>query len=183
MAQSNEVDRLFLNETITMADIGTGSGAIAVTFKKEWPEAVVTATDISEGALADRQGERTYNRRRHHLYRRKHGRTTRRQKWDVVLSNPPYIAHEEVRCNVEDSFIIRTAQALFADEDGLYFYRKLAENLPPLMNKPHSSVWKLAISKDRLYTNCSQMHFLMRQLKRVQDINGKDRIVFCEISE
>ena len=44
--------KLFPTKKITVADIGTGSGAIAVSFKKEWPEALVTATDISEGALA-----------------------------------------------------------------------------------------------------------------------------------
>ena len=41
-----------LTKQFNVADIGTGSGAIAVSFKKEWPEALVTATDISEGALA-----------------------------------------------------------------------------------------------------------------------------------
>ena len=44
--------KLFATKKITVADIGTGSGAIAISFKKEWPEALVTATDISEGALA-----------------------------------------------------------------------------------------------------------------------------------
>ena len=48
-------------DNITVADIGTGSGAIAITFKKEWPEADVTATDISKGALhvAERNAKRT----------------------------------------------------------------------------------------------------------------------------
>ena len=56
--------RFFLTEKSSVADIGTGSGAIAVSFKKEWPEALVTATDISEGALDDREAERNSERRR-----------------------------------------------------------------------------------------------------------------------
>ena len=43
------------NEPLKLADIGTGSGAIAITMKAEWPQAVVTATDLSEAALKTAQ--------------------------------------------------------------------------------------------------------------------------------
>ena len=55
MVQSNVAAVYFRTKEIKVADIGTGSGAIAISFKKEWPEANVTATDISEAALKRRK--------------------------------------------------------------------------------------------------------------------------------
>ncbi len=58
------------------------------------------------------------------------------EKFDIVLSNPPYIAFDEAQ---EMSTIVLEHEphsALFAEEDGLILYRKLAEQLPALMNKP-----------------------------------------------
>ena len=56
-------------------------------------------------------------------------------KWDVILSNPPYIALDEAAEMSDTVLSHEPHSALFADEDGLYFYRKLAESLPQLMNK------------------------------------------------
>ena len=175
--------KLFHNKKITMADIGTGSGAIAITFKKEWPEAEVTATDISEGALAiaTRNAQKigatvTF----------KEGNMTEPiadKKWDVVLSNPPYIAHEEAASMSPTVLSFEPHKALFADEDGLYFYRKLAENLPALMNKQSligvEIGYKQGPAVHKLFTDA----FPNAKVETVKDINGKDRIVFCEINE
>src|SRR5690606_39378803 len=54
----------------------------------------------------------------------------------IVLSNPPYIAYEEMKEMSDVVVAHEPHQALFADEDGLLLYRKLAENLPALMKKP-----------------------------------------------
>ena len=113
-----------------MADIGTGSGAIAISFKKEWPESLVTATDISEGAFDSCQGECNGKRRRNRFSAKATSRNRLPdEKWDIVLSNPPYIAHEEAVQMSETVFDHEPHSALFAEEDGLYFYRKLAEKL------------------------------------------------------
>ena len=174
---------LFADKTIKMADIGTGSGAIAITFKKEWPEATVTATDISKEALivAERNAEQlgaeiTF----------KEGNLTeplQNTKWDIVFSNPPYIAYEEAESMSETVLAFEPHRALFAEEDGLFFYRKLAENLPALMNKP--SLIGLEIGHQqgpavhKLFTDA----FPNAEVETVKDINGKNRILFCKIDE
>ena len=106
---------LFANKIITMADIGTGSGAIAITFKKEWPEATVTATDISKEALtvAKRNAEQlgaeiTF----------KEGNMTdplKNTKWDVILSNPPYIAHDEAE-SMSETVLASNRIALYSQK-------------------------------------------------------------------
>ena len=119
-----------------MADIGTGSGAIAVSFKKERPESLVTATDISEGALEIAKENAIANDVDIDFRQGELAEPIAGQKWDIVLSNPPYIAHEEVVQMAGTVVDHEPHSALFADEDGLYCYRKLAQKLPPLMNKP-----------------------------------------------
>ena len=174
---------LFANKTIKIADIGTGSGAIAITFKKEWPEAIVTATDISKEALtvAERNAQQlgaeiTF----------KEGNLTdplQNNTWDIVFSNPPYIAFKEADSMSETVLAFEPHRALFAEEDGLFFYRKLAENLPTLMNKP--SLIGLEIGHQqgpavhKLFTDA----FPNALVQTVKDINGKNRLLFCEINE
>ena len=125
----------FLRKKLTVADIGTGSGAIAITFKKEWPEANVTATDISEGALTVAKRNATKNDADITFKQGDLAAPISAQKWDIILSNPPYIAHKEAVEMSDTVLAYEPHSALFAEEDGLYFYRKLAESLPQLMNK------------------------------------------------
>jgi release factor glutamine methyltransferase len=174
---------LFANKTVTMADIGTGSGAIAITFKKEWPEAIVTATDISEEALAvaKRNAEQlgaeiTF----------KEGDMTdpiKNTNWDVILSNPPYIARVEAESMSETVLAFEPHRALFAEEDGLFFYRKLAENLPTLMNKPALIGLEIGHQQGRAVHKLFAEAFPNAKVETVKDINGKNRLLFCEIYE
>lgn len=175
--------RLFQRKEVAVADIGTGSGAIAITMKMEWPEADVTATDISEAALAVakqnagqlgaaitfKQGDLT--------------EPLKTAKWDVILSNPPYIAHNEAQSMTKTVVGHEPHHALFADEDGLFFYRKLAENLPQLMNKPALIGIEIGheqgIAVQKMFTEA----FPTAVVETVKDINGKDRMIFCEICE
>lgn len=168
---------------ISVADIGTGSGAIAVTFKKEWPNAEITATDISPEALrvAESNAER-------------HGAAIKFAEgdltepvsgttWDVVLSNPPYIGREEATSMSGTVLDFEPHQALFAEEEGLYCYRKLAENLPQLMNKPALIGVEIGYAQGAAVHKLLADAFPQASIEIVEDINGKDRILFCEIRE
>lgn len=177
------IPRLFQRKNLAVADIGTGSGAIASTMKMEWPEADVTATDISEGALvvAKQNAEQLGA-----VVTFKQGDLTeplKTTKWDVVLSNPPYIAHNEAQVMAETVVAHEPYNALFADEDGLFFYRKLAENLPQLMNKPGLIGIEIGHEQGRAVHKLFTEAFPTAVVETVKDINGKDRMIFCEICE
>lgn len=114
--------------SIRVLDIGTGSGCIAIAIKKAHPEWEVCGLDISEGALetaqrnAVRNGVKVEWRKADILHDKIEG------KWDVVVSNPPYICDEEktdMSANVLD---YEPHSALFVpDNDPLLFYRRIAE--------------------------------------------------------
>ena len=174
-------NRLFGNQVIQVADIGTGSGAIAVAFKKERPTAQVTATDFSESALevAKRNAER--NEAEITFMQGDMEEPLQQQQWDIVLSNPPYIADHEKSLMSPTVYDFEPLTALFAEEEGLYFYRRLAENLSPLMNRPALIGFEIGYQQGAVVQQYLRQAFPDARVEIVQDINKKDRMVFCEI--
>ncbi len=107
-------------------DLGTGSGAIALSLASELPDADITATDLSEAALqiaaenADRlqHGERV---------RFLHGDLfdpVAGERFDIVVSNPPYVARKDAK-SLPPELAHEPEMALFAGEDGLDVIRRL----------------------------------------------------------
>ncbi len=106
-------------------DIGTGSGAIAVTIAAERPLAMVTATDISEAALhvAADNAERLGVSDRIRLERANLLNGT--EQYDLIVSNPPYIACSEMQSLQAEVREHEPSGALEAGEDGLDIIRAL----------------------------------------------------------
>lgn len=173
--------KLFGNKPIRVADIGTGSGAIAVTFQLEYPSAQVTATDISEAALTVARRNAEQNDSQVTFVQGDLTQPLQDEKWDIVLSNPPYIGVDEASFMSPTVLDYEPHGALFADENGLVLYRKLAETLPAIMKKPALIGLEIgylqASSVQRLFQNA----FPKSKIEVVQDMNGKDRMIFCEI--
>jgi len=119
-------------ERIDLLDIGTGSGCIAIAIAKRCPAVQVVAGDVSAAAL--RVGEE--NARRHAMDRIRFIEADLLNlpadaptKFDIILSNPPYVAdsqRDSLPANVRD---YEPASALFAGPDGLSIYRRFAETV------------------------------------------------------
>ncbi|MDN4492102.1 peptide chain release factor N(5)-glutamine methyltransferase [Ureibacillus aquaedulcis] len=173
---------LFGNQTeLRLADIGTGSGAIAITMKKEWPTAEVVATDISVAAL---ETAKTNAKSLEAKIEFRLGDLTeplKNEKWDVILSNPPYIAFDEAKEMSEVVLEHEPHSALFAEEDGLILYRKLAEQLPNLVKERALIGVEIGYTQGEAVANFFKSSFPQAKVEIVKDINQKNRIVFCEI--
>lgn len=112
----------------TFLDVGTGSGAIAVTLAAELPGASVTATDVSPGAL----GVARKNANRHGVAGRvvflctdAFSALKRGDRFDVVVSNPPYVSEGEWGSLPEEVRSFEPPRALLAGADGLAVLRRL----------------------------------------------------------
>lgn len=115
--------------TLRIIDVGTGSGAIAVTLAKRLPEAELVATDISPEAV----GVARENARRHGVASRisflvcdllDHPGAAGR--WDVIVSNPPYVSEAEFATLPRDVRLHEPRQALVSGPTGAETIRRLA---------------------------------------------------------
>jgi release factor glutamine methyltransferase len=119
---------------LCIADLGTGSGALLLALLTELPKAIGVGTDVSADALAIARG----NARRHGLDRRAvfiacDLATALRGGFDVVVSNPPYIASADIPGLAPEVRLFDPRRALDGGADGFDFYRAIAAVAPALL--------------------------------------------------
>lgn len=170
-------------QELACIDVGTGSGAIAVTMKLEYPSLQVTASDIAESSLqvarrnAERLGAEIDFVQGDLLQPFIH----QGKKFDIVLSNPPYIPIADQQQMSEVVVEHEPHRALFAGEDGLDFYRRFMEELP-LVLKTHALFgFEIGAGQGEAVLAFVRKSFPGCRAELVYDINGKDRMVFAEI--
>ncbi|MFC3210518.1 peptide chain release factor N(5)-glutamine methyltransferase [Planomicrobium okeanokoites] len=163
----------------TIADIGTGSGIIAITMKQEMPSSKVTATDISQKALDTAQKNAVelgadIEFKLGDLLAPLAGR-----KSDVILSNPPYIAYSEAEAMSDSVKDFEPHSALFAEQEGLALYQHMMEDLPERLNKPGVIGLEIGHLQGEAVENMLKKAFPQAKIYCKKDINKNDRMVFC----
>ena len=118
------------NDTIPhILDLCTGNGSLAILAAMAWPEAIITASDISADALA----VATINIQKHQLHERitliqsdglNHTDITTHAPFDLILCNPPYVNTQSMN-TLPDEFQAEPALALAGGADGMDFIRQL----------------------------------------------------------
>lgn len=157
------------SDQLRVLDIGTGSGCIAISLKLERPNWEVWATDISSSALqVARENAETLGAdisfRHSDLLEQLAG-----EKFDLIVSNPPYIGRNEViprevREHEPDS-------ALFADDNGLALYQRLVATVKDFLIPGGGVI--LEIGQDQGRT----VSALFPDSKVIKDLSGNDRVV------
>jgi release factor glutamine methyltransferase len=170
------------SKPLIFADIGTGSGAIAITMKLEVPSLNVYGSDLSSKALVvakrnaeDLQAEINWvegDLLQPFIQEGLH--------FDLLLSNPPYIPIGELESLADVVKDHEPHSALFGGEDGLDYYRNLAKNLPLVMNEVCLIAFEVGAGQGKSVSNLLKEAFPSAKVEVVYDINGKDRMVFLE---
>ncbi|PMD67773.1 peptide chain release factor N(5)-glutamine methyltransferase [Companilactobacillus nuruki] len=118
------------NNKKSICDIGTGSGIIAVTLGLEFPDDEILATDISSDALevAELNSE---NYQTNNVFFKQSDLFAKiePQKFDVIVSNPPYIAKDEKRDMDLSVIKYEPDLALYGNDNGLEFYENISETV------------------------------------------------------
>lgn len=134
------LDTMPKDKPLRVLDLGTGSGVIGITLKLERPLWQVTLSDISAGALR----VATANQRLHgtNLPEIESDMFARLadQKFDLIVTNPPYIATSEISLMDKAVLDYEPPVALFADEHGLGFYHRLFESIGDHLT-PHGQLF------------------------------------------
>ncbi len=161
---------------IRVIDLGTGSGCIGITLKKKIPELNITCLDISDKALEIAkqnakkldvdinfvQGDMLDNIN---------------EKFNVIISNPPYISEDEV---IED--IVKDNEphlALYAKDDGLYFYDKILSTCKKNLEDKFLIAFEIGMTQKEKVIDLAKKHLghdITCECKK--DLSGKDRMIF-----
>ena len=161
-----------------MIDVGTGSGAIAIALRKEEAHLQVTASDISEQAVAvarknaaDNAADVTF--------------LTGDMlepfieagiRCDILVSNPPYIpAHEQMEHSVVD---FEPHVALFGGEDGLKFYREIFANAHRVIKEKAILAFEMGYDQGERLRALAKEHFPDARVEIIKDLSGKNRMLF-----
>ncbi|MFJ8246695.1 peptide chain release factor N(5)-glutamine methyltransferase [Peribacillus asahii] len=168
---------------VELVDVGTGSGAIAITMKLEEPRIQVTATDIASPSLqvAKRNAQALEADVQFVQGDLLQPFIEAGQQFDVLLSNPPYIPDAD---RMEMSEVVTEHEphrALFAGVDGLDFYRRFMEELPSVMRIPGLIGFEVGAGQGERVAKLLRGVFSQAEVSVEYDINGKDRMVFARL--
>jgi release factor glutamine methyltransferase len=167
---------------LKVVDIGTGSGAIAITLKLEQPSLKVYASDIAEESLKVARENASTLGAEIEFVQGDLLQPFRGQKFDVVISNPPYIPVSDMETMSEVVTEHEPHRALFAGEDGLDFYRRFMEELPEVIAPRALVGFEIGAGQGEAVADLFRKAFVNVKVEVLNDINGKDRMVFAEIN-
>lgn len=162
-------------DSFRILDLCTGSGIIAITLKKEIVEKYteIVASDISEKALSIAI-ENANNNNANITFIKSDLFDNISGKFDLIISNPPYISYKD-KIIIKDSVLNYDPHlALFAEEDGIYFYRKIIENAVHYLSKDGVIFFEIGYDqKEKIFELGKINNFITTVYK---DINDRDRI-------
>ena len=167
-------------------DLCTGSGAIAVSLAK-LSVADITASDVSEEALATARKNAAGNQAKVSFacgdlfspFRRKLGRT----RFDLIVSNPPYIPTEEIQ---ELQTEIRDHEphlALDGGEDGLSFYRRIIEEAPDFLRKRGTLLLEIGFDQAEAVAGLARARGCYQEAEVTRDLAGLNRVVELRLQD
>ena len=166
--------------SLKILDLCTGSGIIAITLKKELDQFSidVVASDISQEAIKVAKENAQF-----------HDATIKfiqsdifdniDDKFDVIISNPPYIDHKD-KVTMQDNVLKYDPHlALFAEEEGMYFYRKIIEQANNYLNDNGVIFFEIGYDQKEKIIKLADMNGYSAEVYK--DINGRDRMAFLEL--
>ncbi len=163
----------------SILDIATGSGCIAITLSKEL-NLSVDASDISLDALeVAKKNNKKLDSNVNFIHSDMLENITK--KYDVLISNPPYIAYDE-----EIMDIVKNNEphiALFASDNGLFFYKEIIKNAKKNLNKKHLMAFEIGAGQGDDIIEYSKKYFENSKIWCEKDLSGFDRFIFIYTEE
>ena len=160
---------------IKILDLCTGSGIIGITLRKELESKSleVVASDISEEALKVAKENAIMNEAEVKFIQSDIFENIN-EKFDIIVSNPPYIAYND-KITIEDNVLNYDPHlALFAEEDGMYFYREIVENAKEYLEEDGIVFFEIGYDqREKILKLANENGFKAEVYK---DINGRDRM-------
>lgn len=170
------MEEFFPNQPLKVIDLGCGTGCIGITIKKKKPTSDVTLVDISEETLKVTQENATRLNAEVTIIKSDFF-TNIKDKFDVVISNPPYIKDNE---EIED--IVKNNEphlALYAGSDGLDAYRKILSTIKDHLNNQYLIAFEIGYTQKEEVTNLIRENLPDSTIIAKQDMQERNRMIFA----
>jgi len=168
----------YFNKDISILDIGTGSGCIAITLSKNLIGSSVDALDISEQALEVAKKNTERNNANVNFFHSDMLENVNK-KYDLIISNPPYIAYDE-----EIMEIVKNNEpyiALYAENNGLYFYNEILKQAPNFLNKKGMIAFEIGETQGKKIKELVKTYLPNSKVLLEKDLQNRDRFIFVFI--
>ena len=165
--------KIFSNK-INILDIGTGSGAISIVLKNEL-NSNVTACDISEKALNTAINNAKINNSSINFIKSDIFSNIN-DKFDIIISNPPYISSDEVIMDSVKKY--EPNLALYAPKDGLYFYEEIIKDARKYLNDKFIIAFEIGWWQGNLICDIAKRYFSDSVIRIEKDLTDRDRYLF-----
>ena len=169
------IKKLKNKKNLDIVDLGTGSGCIAISLAKNL-RCNVDAVDISKKALEVAKKNAINNKVNINFYLGDMLKPLNK-KYDLIISNPPYIAYDE-----EIMDIVKNNEphlALYADNEGLYYYEQILKNVKNYLKKDYLIAFEIGCNQAKKIESLAHS-YLHCKVTIEKDLSGKDRYVFIE---
>ena len=164
----------YFGKKIDIVDLGTGSGCIAITLKKIL-DCNMDAVDISDAALKVAKSNALKNNTLINFYQGNMLEPLNR-KYDIIVSNPPYIANDEEIMNiVKDN---EPHLALYADNNGLYYYEEILKNAKEYLKEKSIIAFEIGYKQGKSIYEIAKNYLPDSKIEIEKDLQGKNRFVF-----
>lgn len=165
----------------SLLDVGTGSGAIAISLKAERPDWAVTATDISAAAVDVARQNAQQLQAPVTFTVGDLLEPVRGQRFDIIVSNPPYIDRAELPVMDDSVKRYEPDSALFADDHGLAFYRRFAAELTTALQPAGQFFAEIGYHQGAAVREIFARALPGATVTVKTDINGHDRMVRVQL--
>ena len=162
---------------LKILDLCTGSGIIAITLKKELSQFSidVVASDISEEAIkVAKENAQSHDATIKFIQSDIFNNIA--DKFDIIVSNPPYIDRKDEVTMQDNVLKYDPHLALFAEEEGMYFYRKIIEQANDYLNKNGVIFFEIGYDQKDKIIKLADLNGYSAEVYK--DINGRDRMAF-----
>lgn len=160
---------------ISMIDIGTGSGCIPIALKLEGNYELVEACEVSKGALEVAIMNAKDLKADVSCFEMDILTAVPKRKYDVVVSNPPYVFQEELKTLDSNVKEYEPIIALAPDLDPMQFYKRILSIMPQILKKGGRIYFEIHELMGN-QTKVLMLHYGLKDVKIEEDIYGRDRI-------
>lgn len=160
---------------IDILEIGTGSGCISVALKKELGNVNITATDISKDSLElAKQNSKENNAKIDFVNTNIFDGINK--KFDCIISNPPYISKDEKIMDIV--YNNEPHIALFADNNGLYFYEEILKNAKNILKDKYLICFEIGMTQAKQIKELCDKYLIDAKVEVKKDLEKRDRMIF-----